>query len=373
LPATIRPWQTATLAARVSGYLRAWHRDLGAVVKAGDLLAEIDTPELDQELASAEALVHEASAAAVQARAERREAGAALNVAESALARVRAELELVKSQLTRREKLLAQRVITEEEYDTFFRQSQARQAEFAAAESEIGRLRSNLDTRDAIIGARDAAVKSRQSEVNRLQELQGFKRIVAPFAGTITRRTAEVGQLITAGKEPLFNLEDMSRVRVQINVPQTYAANSVPGVAARVSLPESNVAAVDAKITRSADSVDPGTRTMLVEIELANAADQFQPGSYAQVTLTAPQSGAEWTVPTNTLAMHASGPHVAVISDKNQIELRPVTLGRDFGRRIAITSGLRGGEQLVVNPTDDLTPGTRVRTSDRDKQPGDSL
>jgi multidrug efflux pump subunit AcrA (membrane-fusion protein) len=204
LPATFRPWQTATLYARVSGYLTAWHRDLGSPVKAGEVLAEIETPELDQELAEGEALAHEAAAAAVQAQAERIESQADLKVAEAQLSRAQAEYELARSQLTRRENLLRSRAIAQEEYDTFQRQAEARAADVAAAQSDVVRRHTNLDTRAAIIQAREATAKSRQSNVARLKELQAFKRIVAPFDGVITSRTAEVGMLVTAGKESLY-------------------------------------------------------------------------------------------------------------------------------------------------------------------------
>jgi multidrug efflux pump subunit AcrA (membrane-fusion protein) len=360
LPATFRAWQNAALYARVSGYLAAWHRDLGSPVKAGEVLAEIETPELDQELAEAQATASEAAAAAVQAQAERSEAQADLKVAEAQLARVRADYELARSQLVRRDSLFKSRAIAQEEYDTFQRQVEARAAEVAAAQSDLARRRANLETRAAIILAREAAANSRRANVDRLQELQVFKRIVAPFDGVITSRTAEVGMLVTAGKEALFVLEDLSRIRVQLNVPQTYAMQTAPGVLATISLPESNVPPVRAEITRVADSVDSNSRTMLAEIELANGQHHFQPGSYAQVTLAAPQSGTQWTIATNAISMRVNGPHVAVVNDHNEIEIRPVTLGRDLGNRVVVAEGIQGKERLVVNPSDDLEDGVQV-------------
>jgi multidrug efflux pump subunit AcrA (membrane-fusion protein) len=361
LPATFRPWQATTLHARVSGYLKAWHRDLGARVKAGDLLAEIETPELDQELAEGEALAREAASAALQAEAELIEARADLKVAESQVARIQAELELVKSQLVRREKLLATRAIPQEEYDTFFRQAEARAAELEAAKSDVARRRANLETRAAIIEVRRATAKSRQANVARLQELQTFKRIVAPFDGVVMRRTAEVGMLVTAAQDSLFAIEDMSRVRVQINVPQTYAMQTRPGVSAVINLPDSGLGGVQGEVTRIAESVDAASRTMLAEIELDNSALYLQPGSYAQVTLSLPQNGAGWTIPTNTVSMRVEGPHVAVVNEENKIELKPVVLGRDFGSRVAVLEGIRGAERLVVNPSDDLVSGAVVK------------
>jgi multidrug efflux pump subunit AcrA (membrane-fusion protein) len=365
LPATFRPWQTTTLHARVDGYLTAWHRDLGAQVRAGDLLAEIETPELDQELAEGEALARESAAAVVQAQAERTEAEAELKVAEAQLSRVRADLELARSLMVRREQLLTKKFIPQEEYDTAARQAEARSADVAAAESDVVRRRANLETRAAIIAARESTAQSRQANVDRLKELQLFKRIVAPFDGVVTHRSAEVGMLVTAGKESLFTVEDVSRIRVHISVPQTYAMQTRSGVAATISLPESSTPAVPGAITRIAESVDASSRTMLAEIELENAAYRFQPGSYAQVTLTVPQDAATWTIPTNTLSMRVDGPHVALVNDQNQIEMQRVSLGRDLGTRVVVVDGIEGGERLVVNPTDDLISGVRIQVNDR--------
>ncbi len=335
-------------------------------MKAGEILAEIETPEIDQELAEAKSLVREAVAAANQAKAERVEAEADLKVAEAQLVRVQAETEFSKGQLARREKLLDKRVIGQEEYDTFSTQLQTRRAEITAAESDISRRRTNLQTRAAIIEARDATVKSRQSNVDRLQELQTFKRIVAPFDGIVTQRGAEVGMLVTAGKESLFTIEDMSRVRVQINVPQAYSVQTSPGVAATISLPESAASAVSGTITRVSQSVDAANRTMLAEIELMNAAHHFQPGSYAQVTLTTSQNKSEWTIPTNTLSMRVEGTHVAVVNTQNAIELKRVKLGRDLGSRVVVVEGIQGDETLVVNPSDDLIDGVRIQVRGKD-------
>lgn len=366
LPATFRPWQTASLSARVSGYLTAWNTELGTQVKKGDLLATIETPELDQEVASAESAAQEANAAVVQSQAELTEARADLKVADAQLARVKAELELSRSQLSRREKLVASRVITQEEFDTFSQEFEARSAVVAAAEADVARRTTNLETRQAIIEARQSTAKSRRSNVERLQELQGFKRITAPFDGVVTQRSAEVGMLVTAGREALFVVEDMSRVRVQINVPQTYSMQTRPGVTVAITVPDSSISGVPGTITRTASSVDSASRTMLAEIELENTSQQLQPGSYAQVTLKTSHDRSIWTIPTNTVLMRVEGPHVAVVNGDDQIELRSVKLGRDLGSRVVVESGIQGTERLVVNPGNDLTNGTSIRISQRD-------
>lgn len=361
LPGTLRPWQTAVLYARANGYVKAWHHDLGSQVRAGDLLVEIDTPELDQELAQGEGLAREAEAAVVQAQAERTEAEADLKVAESQLSRARAEVNLAQIQLVRREQLVARKVIVQEELDTAVRQMETRTAEVAAAESDVARRQANLHTRDAIIAARKSTAESRRSNVQRLQELQGFQRITAPFDGVITRRAVEVGMLVSPGSEPLYAVQDMSRIRVQVQVPQTYSSRMQLGVAAVIALPESSTESVSGTITRMADAVEAASRTMTIEIELANDDHRLQPGSYSQVTLDVPQAGNSWTIPANTVSMKVDGPHVVLVDEADRIELRRVTLGRDLGSRVVVAEGIHGGERLVVNPTDDLTNGLAIR------------
>lgn len=360
LPATIRPWQITTLHARVSGYLTSWYQDLGARVARGQVLAEIQTPELDQELAEGHSLYLEAVAATVQAKAELAEAHADLSFAEAQLTKVRAEVELARIQVSRRAKLVPTRAISQEEYDTFVTQLETRKAEVIAAESDVFRRKANLETRTAIIQARDATAKGRLADVERLKELQSFKRIVAPFDGVITSRTAEIGMLVNAGKEALFIIQDVDRVRVQVHVPQSYSALTKPGASAMVTLPESLGQVSHAQISRISDSVDATNRTMLAEIELSNVTGRFQPGSYAQVNLGTASDETVWTIPANTLSMRIDGVQVAVVDSENRIALRPVTLGRDLGNRITVVAGIQGHERLVVNPSDDLVTGMSV-------------
>ena len=359
LPATFRPWQVATLNARVSGYVVAWHSDLGDIVRAGDLLAEIETPELDQELATSEAQIREVLAATAQARAERVEAEADLKVAEAQLARVQSEISLAKSQLVRRRELLAKNVVSREEFDSFATVVETRTAEVAAVEADIARRQTNLETRAAVIDAREANANSRLSNRNRLFELQAFKRVVAPFDGVVTRRTVENGQLVTAGQGGLFVLEDHSRIRVQMAVPQTFAAHTPVGTIASIRIPESNLSNIQGTVTRVAESVDSSSRTMLAEIELDNELRAFQSGVYAQVTLKATHDIQAWSVPANTVAMRVDGPHVAVVDDSNQIEMRRVRLGRDLAR-VVVTDGIQGYERSVINPGVDLLNGQDI-------------
>jgi multidrug efflux pump subunit AcrA (membrane-fusion protein) len=362
LPATIRPWQSTVVFARTDGYLASWSKDLGATVKAGEVLATIETPELDQQVAEAGGQAQEAVVAVAQARAEREEAVAELSLAEAQLVRAKAEADLASSQLARRETLLTGRAISQEEYDTYRKTVDARLADVAAAEADVRHRRSNIETRTAIITVREATASTRASNVRRLEELQRFQRIVAPFDGVVTARRAEVGMLVSAGKDALFTVEDMSRIRVQVSVPQAYAARTKPGRQATLLLPETADTA-DAQITRIAESVDSTNRTMTAEIELANDARRFQPGSYVQVKLSTAEAGAPWTIPTNALQMRVDGPHVVVVDADDRLQVKRVGLGRDLGGRVVVVDGIRGDERLVVNPRDELQTGTAVRVA----------
>jgi RND family efflux transporter MFP subunit len=167
---------------------------------------------------------------------------------------------------------------------------------------------------------------------------------------------------VTAGKESLFVVEDMTRIRVQVNVPQAYAVQTHQGTAVMIRIPEAAVSA-EGTVTRTASSVDATNRTMLAEIELDNAKHRFQPGSYVQVTFTAKQNGSAWTIPSNTLQMRVEGPHVAVVNDRSEVEIRRVQLGRDLGQRIVVTSGVTGDERLIINPDEELRDGLAVRVA----------
>jgi RND family efflux transporter MFP subunit len=162
----------------------------------------------------------------------------------------------------------------------------------------------------------------------------------------------------------MFVVEDMSRIRVQVNVPQSHAASVHVGTDATIALPESSSAPVTGNVTRIPDSVDANSRTMLAEIELDNSVYKLQPGSYSRVTLDVPQTGNAWTIPTNTLNMRVDGPHVVVVDDANRTALRRVTLGRDLGKRVIVTDGIQGNERLVVNPDEGVAKGVEVQVDD---------
>jgi RND family efflux transporter MFP subunit len=364
LPATVEAFQSARLFSRVSGYVKAWHAEIGQDVKAGDLLVEIDTPELDQELMQARADLGISQAAVTQAEAELTESIAALDQAKADRVRSQADVELANSRLKRREVLLGKQAATQEEFDTAVRDRDARKAEVTASDATITRQVAAVGTRRAVIESRKAAVESAEANVRRLEELQSFQKVVAPFNGVVTQRTAEVGNLVTAGNsaanEALYQLAQTDRVRVQVAVPQSEAAGVTVGSEVVVRVPEHPDHTVSAVVTRTSRSVDPTTRTLLAEIELPNSAELFPPGIYAEVAIATRSPESTWLVPTNTVRMQVDGPHVVFATDRGQLQVRPVRLGRDFGRSVAVLEGVTGSERLVVNPTDDLRDGMSV-------------
>jgi len=368
LPATLQAYQQTDLYGRVNGYLKRWTVDIGARVKVGQVLAEIDTPELDQELEQTVALLGQGRSELEQARAELEEGKSEVQLADANVVRAKAHLEFASAQTERARRLIVRGggVISREEYDSTQRDRDTRIAELSASQAELRRRTTNLATRAAVIKSREAAVKTREANVQRLRELQGFKKIVAPFDGVVTRRFAEVGMLVNAGgatgTQPLFSVAQVSILRVQVNVPQTYTGSVHEGEKVAVTIPERPGQTFFARVARTANAVDPASRTLRVEMELPNPDGTLLPGAYAQLKLTARQSDATLLVPASVLLMRSNGPHVAVIEDE-VIQLRKVTLGRDLGKQAEIVQGLSGSESLVVNPTDDLRSGQRVQVA----------
>jgi RND family efflux transporter MFP subunit len=367
LPATVEPFQVAKLYARVPGYVKAWHVELGQPVKQGQVVAEIDTPELDQELLQARADLNVAQTAIVQSEAELRESEAAHQLAKADQTRSEAELSLAGSRLRRREALLKNNATTQDDFDTATRDRDARQADQAASEAGVTRQAANVETRRAVIESRKASVESQQANVRRLEQLQAFRRIEAPFDGVVTRRRAEVGNLVNATSaaagDELYEIAQVDRLRVQTPVPQSEAASVHVGTAVTVQIPERPDQQLAAVVTRTSRAVDPKTRTLLVEIEVPNADEMLSPGLYAEVSFATQAPKSTWMVPANTVRMQVDGPHVVVATEQGRLDVRSVRLGRDYGRHVAVVEGVHGREQLVVNPTDDLRSGMSVKVS----------
>ena len=309
LPGSTRALQETTLYARTSGFIRQILVDIGDVVKEGQLLAVIESPEIDEELARARVRVQEA----------------------------KSNLVLAQSTLGRITTLLRTRAVSEQENDD----QQAR------------------------VNSGEAALRGGEADVRRLESLQSFQNVTAPFSGVITSRLAARGALITAGSgtalPSLFTIAQEDTLRIFLDVPQKYSVAVKPGTEARILVRERPGRAFEGKVVRTSSSLDRASRTLLTEIHLPNRERTILPGMYVQVKLQVVRDDPAILIPARTLAILNSGPHVVTVEADGSIKHRPVTLGRDFGAEIEVSSGLAGNEKLVANPSDSLKDGQAVR------------
>ena len=306
LPAEVKPFLESPIYARASGYLKRWFADIGARVKEGELLAEIDTPELDQELA--------------QARAQLAQSQAALALARTTAARW---TELLKTA--------------------------------SVSEQETAEKQADLELKSA-------SVQAAQANVRRLEESQAFQSVKAPFAGTITARKTDVGELIAAGNgKELFRLAQTGTLRVYVCVPQTAAAAVAPGQSAELSIPELHGRVFPAKVVRTSGAMSADSRTLLTELEVDNSGGEILSGSFAQVRFTETKLAPPLTLPANTLLFRSEGPQVGLVGADGKVELRGVTLGRDFGPTVEVLDGVGPKDRVILNPADSLVNGAVVR------------
>ena len=308
LPAQLQAYVESSIYARTNGYLLHWYKDIGSHVTKGELLAEIDTPEVDQEL--------------MQAKAARQQIVAQMDLA----------------------KISAERWINLRKTDSVSQQEADQQT------SAYTQAQANLAAADA--------------NVRRLEQMESFKHIYAPFAGVITRRNVDIGALISAGSttqtKELFDLAQVDPLRVFVSMPQSSAVSIRPGMSAYIQLNEYPGQKFSGKVARTADAIDPATRTMLTEVDIANHDGKLLPGAYAQVHFAVPVHTARLTVPVNTLLFRPEGPRVAVIGADQKVHLVAIMIGRDFGNKIEILNGLDPTAQIVVNPADSLEEGEQV-------------
>jgi RND family efflux transporter MFP subunit len=308
LPGTVQAFIDAPVYARTSGYLKAWYTDIGTQVTKGQLLAEIEAPEVDQQLS--------------QAAAD--------------LATARATESLSNSTNARWKGLLATDSVSKQD-----------------AEEKAG---------DA--AAKKAAADSASANVARLRDLESFKRVVAPFNGVITARNTDIGALINAGQSAgseLFRIADTHKLRIYVQVPEAYAAATAPGLQADLRFAEHPQKTFPAVTVRTSNALDPTSRTLQVQLELDNANREVFPGAYAEVHFKLPASAQSLRLPANTVLFRSAGLQVATVDGQKRVKLKNVVQGRDFGNTIEILSGLDAGELVIVNPPDSLTDGVLVR------------
>jgi RND family efflux transporter MFP subunit len=315
LPAEIRPWREASIYARANGYLKDWVADIGAHIQAGQLLAEIETPDLDEQLDQAEAQ----------------------------LVLAQANLHLAETTDERWQHLLKTASVSEQE----------------AAEKSAARETAA------------ASVDAERANVRRLRELVSFQRVIAPFDGTVTRRQVDIGDLIVAGSggQELFHMAQTGKLRVYVHVPEPYALDVAPGQMATLTTPESPGVTFDAKVITTSESIATASRTLLTELEVDNSKNQILPYSYGEINFKPHEAHPPLTLPSNVLIFHSLGLQVGVVRPDGTVELRSVKVGRDFGQTIEILGGVTPADRVIANPTDSLVDGVKVRVLDAPTPP----
>ena len=310
LPGSMQPYTDAPIYARTNGYLKSWSADIGARVKAGQSLAEIEAPEVDQQLQ--------------QLRADLATAEANLHLAETTATRYK---DLLKTD--------------------------------SVAQQDVDNATGNLD-------ARKTTVESARSNVKRLEEMQSFEKIYAPFDGVITARNTDIGALIDSGSSggtarELFHIAAVDRLRVYVNVPEIYSPHVKPGLRADLVLAEFPGRKFEGTVVRNSGAIDNATRTLLTEIDVNNPAGLLKPGGYVEVHIALPSSVTTFTLPVNATIFKSAGMQVATVKNGKSIALIPIAPGRDFGTEIEVLAGLKGDESVVINPPDSLAEGQEIR------------
>ena len=323
LPGDIEAWFEAPIYARVSGYLKEWYFDFGAHVEKGQLLAEIDAPDLDAQLAAAKAKLISAEAQVKVREAERA-------FAETTYTRWRES---------------PRGVVSEQE-------TEAKKAEFGSS--------------DARYKAAIAEANVNRSEVDRLTALEAFKRIVAPFDGIVIARSTDIGALINAGSgasagPQLFRVADVHQMRVFVQVPQEISSNMRAGLTAEMSLPQYPDKTFQATVSTTSEAINKTARTLLVELHAANTDNLLQPGTFAQVRFNLADNSGTLRIPTSALIFREDGPELAILGPGNKVELRSIKLGRNLGTEFEVLSGLSASDTVINSPPDSLSQGEEVR------------
>jgi RND family efflux transporter MFP subunit len=317
LPGTLQAYVESPIYARTNGYLKKWYHDIGSRVKQGDLLVDIDTPEVDQQLS--------------QARAD-------LNTAE-------ANANLSKITAARYQELIKTDGVSKQEVD-----------------NAVGDLEAKM-----------ASVKSAEANVHRLEDLESFKRVYAPFSGVITRRNVDIGTLINAGNggtsQQLFSLAQTDPIRVYVSVPEAYANSIHAGLGAYLDLTQYPGQKFDGKVVRTSESIDLGTRTLLTEVDVPNHNGALLPGGYAQVHLQVMVTGERLSVPVNALLFRSEGLRAVVVDSNHRLHLKALTVGRDYGTALEVLQGLDAKDWMVLNPADSLEDGQEVHVKELTASP----
>jgi RND family efflux transporter MFP subunit len=309
LPGSLQPYEESPVYARTNGYLLRWYKDMGSRVKQGELLADIDTPEIDQEL--------------MQVRANRQQIVAAMDLA----------------------KINADRYVSLRKTDSVSQQESDQQS------SGYQQAKANLDAADAT--------------VRRLEQLESFKHVYAPFSGVLTKRNVDPGALINAGGtgKELFDIAKVDPLRVYVSVPQSYAPAIKNGMEAWVTLQELAGEKFKGTVARTAESIDPMTRTLLTEVDVPNRDGRLLPGSFGEVHFRPGINAQKLTIPVNAMLFRQEGPQVAVVGSDGKVHLRPIAIGKDYGATLEILGGVEIDDRVIINPSDSLEEGQQVNVA----------
>jgi RND family efflux transporter MFP subunit len=368
LPSNIQAIEEAAIYARTSGYVRERYVDIGDRVAAGKVLAQIDTPELDQELSQARAALAQTRSGLAQARASFTQAQANLNQSRAGLEQSKANESFAKITAERFGKLERDELVAHQDADEKRTALAAASATTAVSQANVEAMQANLGALEASVGAASANVTASEANVQRLVALQSFQKVEAPFAGIITARGIDRGALITSGSGSgapwLFRIAHVENLRIFVNVPQTFVRSITPGQTAQVLVPEFPTRAFIGKIASTAGALDPTSRTLLTEVRLKNDDHALMPGMYAQVKFSLVPADTVWVVPATTLIARSAGPQVLDVRRDGTVHYLGVQLGRDFGQTVEVVAGLSGSERLVLSPPDGLKEGMRVAAED---------
>jgi RND family efflux transporter MFP subunit len=364
LPSNIQAIEEAAIYARTSGYVRERYVDIGDRVAAGKPLAQIDTPELDQELSQARAALAQTRSGLAQARASFTQAQANVNQARAGLEQSKANESFAGVTADRFGKLERDELVAHQDADEKRTAHAAARATTAVSQANVEAMQANLGALEASVEAARASVAASEANVQRLMALQSFQRVEAPFAGIITARGIDRGALITSGSGSganlLFRIAHVENLRIFVNVPQTFVRSIVPGQEVRILVPEYPQRAFVGKIASTAGALDPTSRTLLTEVRLRNDDYALMPGMYAQVKFSLVPANTVWIVPAPALIARSAGPQVVDVRRDGTVHYLAVQLGRDLGQSVEIVAGLSGRERLVVSPPDGLKEGMRV-------------
>ena len=350
LPGNVTPLTEAYIYARAAGYIKKRYVDIGDRVREGQLMAEIEAPDLDQQV--------------LQARAALQQTRANLGQTQASLEQAQTQQRLTGVTLTRWKTLVGRGVLSQQEGDQ-------KQADYdnATAQVHVG---------EANIRAAQDNVHASEANVARLVELQSFKNIRAPFTGVVTARSVDVGSLIAANgggqgnpnlgsasgggntTGELFRVAQIDRLRILVNVPQAFASAVHVGLPANVTV-QGIQRKVLGQVTRTSNSLDQNTRTLLTEVQIANQDHALLPGMYAQLQFVGQRQEPPILIPGDCLVVRSKGPEVAIVGQGNKVHFLPVSVGRDYGIDLEVTSGLQGGERVIVNPSDDVREGAEVK------------